>query len=177
MITPRLGDRDRYPILHMRFTLSTLLLLVAISAVPFGVHSVKTTIWKRHCRSLEPSLIRHVILRYLRPTDIQNDESSELTGYSGQQISLHYLWVSRPESDDFAPISVSMLEQIGISWIKRSDSDNDIPKCFVKIVKWIDRETVELDFRTTNGPDATKQKCMIIRHSNGKWRVLDFWSS
>jgi len=107
---------------------------------------------------------------------------SETPSNESNEPRLIYLGVSRPGSDVLIPPSASLIERIGIPEIRQL-KETEYGEClfYIKIVQWIDWETVVVDYGSHDGPlsgggaDGVK-----LRFVDGEWTVIEtgsFWVS
>jgi len=167
----------------MRFSLRTLMLSALLVAIPGSV-ATYNAIWHAHCRRMEPSLFRHILEHDLAPSpaldpvEFEHDGETHRwdpnSGESGE-TTLIYFGFSRAGSDALVPPSKSLIDQIGISEI-RALKDTEDGEClfYIKIVEWIDWETVIVDYGSVFGPlSGGGANGVELKHTDGKWEIID----
>jgi hypothetical protein len=167
------------------------MLSVLLISVPLGSYAIYMAVWRSHCRTMEPSLFRFIVVddrtppTDLEPFEFEHDGEIVRTEVLAGELlepGLIYLGISRSDSDVLVPPSQSLIEKIGIPEIRPLKDTKD-GEClfYIKIVKWIDWETVIVDYGSHDGPlSGGGSNGVKLRFVDGEWTIIEydsFWVS
>ena len=190
VINRRLGDHWRCQAQTMRFSLRTLMIVVVLVSLPFGAVTIYSSVWHSHCRKMEASLFRFIVNDELTPPAnleafefVREGELFHAETRSSERIEprLIYLGVSRPGSDVLVPPSSALIESIGIPEIRQFRETVDGEFLFyIKILKWIDWETVEVDYGSHGALSGGGADGVKLKFTDGEWTIIEtgsYWVS
>ena len=173
-------------------------------ALPFGAFSIYGAVWRQHCRKLEPSLFRTIIQEDIENghslefdelgeidfegLEYQSDLENELYGSEPTSLPARKtpeiepfeicFFFSRPGHKVLVPAEKTLLEQIDLDYVRAGEVEHHF---YVKIIEWIDWNTVILDFGSVRGPlNGGGARGMKLQYVDGKWIIIEegsYWVS
>lgn len=168
------------------------MIAVLVVALPLGGIAIYDSIWRRHCRELEVSLCRSIILAEEENSgSLQLDIEFEFEGetYNSKTEPAAdtfnrplFVGARRTGSNVLTPPSPRFLQDVGISGLEpMTDLGSEYPFFYIKIVKWIDWNTVIVDYGYVEGPLAGGgADGATYRFKDGVWEMVDagsYWVS
>ena len=158
----------------MRYSIRTLLIVVAIAAAVFGAIELRCLLFRQHCRAQEPavfaSVLRDEMLFGLAAPPDKNDQISYgFLDLRPRNSSSDVPFAIGP-SDSWTDPSSEMMVSMEIPGLKPVSSamDGEIIR-YVANVKWLDWSTVRLDFGTVDlGLDVGI--ALIVENTSGGWQ-------
>ena len=172
----------------MRYSIRTLMILVLLVALPLGCVAIYDSVWRHHCWNLEASLCRHIITAEREQmTGLESDFEFELDGetYNSKPASTLpdstdtlFVGIGHTGSDALSPPSLKFLDEVNVPGLTpMTGLDDEHPFFYIKIVRWVDWETVIVDYGSVDGPLAGGgADSVTYRHKDGTWELVDYGS-
>ena len=149
----------------MKFSLRTLLIGFTLVSVSLGSFTAYRHLWVRHCESLEPSLYRFIIAN-------QIEECGTIKSFA----------FGHPADTEWTQPTAKMMAKINLNGIDAVQVlSNKDAVCFVQNVRWIDWNTVSIDFGTCQSNlESEGYEGATCSFTGGEWAIQDFdtvWSA
>lgn len=140
------------------YSLRFLLTLVLVCSAIFGSAAIYKSVWKNHCKRLEPSLFSFILKEQIK-IDLVDPPV--------------FLAIGHPATEDWASLSLPILNQIGLENIQSINERNEHESLIFFDVQWVDWSTVVVSYgefeciKQCNGFDNS-----VFRYEEGKWKLV-----
>ena len=124
-----------------------------------GTFTAYRHLWTRHCECLEPSLYRFILGH-------QIEECGTIKSFA----------FGHPADSEWTQPTAELMEKIDLNGIHAVQVlSNKDAVCFAQNLRWIDWNTVSVDFGTCQSNlDSEGYEGATCRFIDGKWAIQDF---
>lgn len=153
-----------------------------VAALVFGI-PIYLYAWRRHCRELEVSLVRNLLLDYqdqVMHASQEEEYFDEFQDWQGFESDVYlsepglFIGIGRPHSAGLTAPSSEFMEEVGVTGIEPMISKaNGFPFFYVHFKDWIDWQTVVIDFGLINAPESGRgMDGATYTLEDGSWKLI-----
>ena len=152
------------------------MIAVLLVSLPLGGVAIYDSVWRNHCRELEASLCRHIIMAE-RELDgvVYNAKPSMDSSASTDTV---FVGIGHTGSDSLTAPSRKFLNAVDIPGLTpMAGTEDEHPFFYIKIIRWVDWQTVVVDYGSVDGPLAGGGvDGATYRYKDGTWELVDYGS-